>query len=172
MKLYDVKTIARILDISERRVRQLKAENVIQEYKGLTGLYELIPTVHNYINYLRKRNPESADNIDYNTERAKLIRAKRMGEEYDLRLKEGDLHTSEDIEKVLTGMLINFKSRLSAIPAKLAPVLAKKTDRAEINKLLKESVDEALNELSDFDTLFGGVNDGGEENENSNEESV
>lgn len=171
MKLYDVKTIARILDISERRVRQLKAENVIQEYKGMTGLYELIPTVHSYINYLRKRNPESADNIDYNTERAKLIRAKRMGEEYDLRLKEGDLHTSEDIEKVLTGMLINFKSRLSAIPAKLAPVLAKKTDRAEINKLLKEAVDEALNELSDFDTLFGN-NEGSEENENSNEESV
>ena len=164
MKLYDVKTVARILDVSERRVRQLKAENVIQEYNGAAGLYELIPTVHNYINYLRKRNPESEENIDYNTERAKLIKAKRLNEEYDLRLKEGDLHTSADIETVLTGMLINFKSRLSAIPAKLAPVLAKKTDRAEISRILKEATDEALNELSDFNTLFG---KGSGENERS-----
>ena len=83
MKLYNVKAIARILDISERRVRQLKAENVIQEYKGMAGLYELLPTIHNYINYLRKRNPESEENIDYNTERAKLVKAKRLNEEYD-----------------------------------------------------------------------------------------
>ncbi len=111
MKLYNVKAIARILDISERRVRQLKAENVIQEYKGMAGLYELLSTIHNYINYLRKRNPESAENIDYNTERAKLVKAKRLNEEYDLRVKEGDLHTSADIESVMTDMLINFKSR-------------------------------------------------------------
>lgn len=170
MKLYDVKTIARILDLTERRVRQLKADGIIAEYKGTPGLYELVPTVQSYINYLRKRNPESGENIDYNTERAKLIRAKRLNEEYDLRLKEGDLHTSADIETVLTTMLINFKSRLSSIPAKLAPILAKKTDRAEINKILKESVDEALNELSDFDTLF--KDEGGEENESGNNKDV
>lgn len=171
MKLYDVKTIARILDLTERRVRQLKADGIIDEYKRTPGLYELIPTVHSYINYLRKRNPESEENIDYNTERAKLIKTKRLNEEYDLRVKEGDLHTSADIETVLTGMLINFKSRLSAIPAKLAPILAKKTDRAEINKLLKEAVDEALNELSNFDTLFNS-GEGSEENESGNNKTV
>ncbi len=165
MKLYNVKAIARILDISERRVRQLKAENVIQEYKGMAGLYELLPTIHNYINYLRKRNPESEENIDYNTERAKLVKAKRLNEEYDLRVKEGDLHTSADIESVMTDMLINFKSRLMAIPAKLSPVLSKKADKAEISKILKDAVDEALNELSDFDRTFG---NGENDNENSN----
>lgn len=171
MKLYDVKTIARILDLTERRVRQLKADGIIEEYKGTPGLYELIPTVHRYINYLRKRNPESEENIDYNTERAKLIRAKRLNEEYDLQQKEGDLHASADIENVLTVMLINFKSRLSSIPAKLAPILAKKTDRAEINNVLKEAVDEALNELSDFETIFKD-GEGSEENESSDNENV
>ena len=161
MKLYDVKAIARILDISERRVRQLKAENIIQEYKGMSGLYELVPTIHKYINYLRKRNPESGENIDYNAERAKLVKAKRLNEEYDLRVKEGDLHTSADIESVMTDMLINFKSRLMAIPAKLSPALSRKTDKAEISKILKSAVDEALNELSDFNRIFGnGGNDG------------
>lgn len=168
MKLYNVKAIARILDISERRVRQLKAENVIQEYKEMAGLYELLPTIHNYINYLRKRNPESAENIDYNTERAKLVKAKRLNEEYDLRVKERDLHTSADIESAMSNMLINFKSRLMAIPAKLSPVLSKKTDKAEISKILKEAVDEALNELSDFDRTFGNSENERNENESSN----
>ncbi len=166
MKLYNVKAIARFLDISERRVRQLKAEGIIQEYKGTAGLYDLLPTVHNYINYLRKRNPESSENIDYNTERAKLIKAKRLNEEYDLRIKEGDLHTSADIENVMTNMLINFKSRLMAIPAKLSPILSKKTDKAEINRILKDAVDEALNELSDFDHTFGNPEERGKSSEN------
>ena len=152
MKVYDVKAIARILDLTERRVRQLKDQNIIQEYAP--GLYELIPTVHAYVNYLRKRNPESAENIDYNTERALLVRAKRRDVELDVGVKEGDLHATEDIEAVMTSMLINFKSRLMAIPAKLSPALSKKTDKAEIHRILKDSVDEALNELADFDSVF------------------
>ena len=153
LKLYDVKAIARFLDVSERRVRQLRDEKVIAEIRP--GLYDLTDTNRRYINYLRKRNPESEEAIDYNTERAKLVRAKRKNEEYELQLKENRLHASEDIEAVMKDMLVNFKARLMAIPAKLAPVLCRKTDRAEIFKLLKEHIDEALQELSDFNAAFG-----------------
>ena len=153
LKLYDVKAVARFLDVSERRVRQLRDEKVIAEVRP--GLYDLIDTNRRYINYLRKRNPESETTVDYNTERALLVRAKRKNEEYELQLKENRLHASEDIEAVMKDMLVNFKARLMAIPAKLAPVLCKKTDRAEIFKLLKEHIDEALQELSDFKATFG-----------------
>ena len=152
LKVYNVKAIARILDLTERRVRQLKEQGIITEYSP--GLYELVPTVHAYVNYLRRRNPESAENIDYNTERAKLIRAKRLDVEFDLGVKEGNLHTTEDVETVITDMLMNFKSRLMSVPSKLSPVLSKKTDKAEIHKIIKDTVDEALNELADFDKLF------------------
>lgn len=154
MKLYNVKAVARFLDISERRVRQLRDEKIIAEVRP--GLYNLIDTNHRYINHLRKSNPESEEIIDYNTERAKLVRAKRISEEYDLMLKENKLHSSEDIESVMKDMLVNFKARLMAIPAKLAPVLCNKTDRAEIFRLLKEHIEEALLELSDFGATFGG----------------
>lgn len=153
MKLYDAKAVARFLDVSERRVRQLRDDKVIQEARP--GLYDLIDTNHRYINYLRKRNPESEAVVDYNTERAMLVRAKRKNEEYDLQLKERTLHAAADIEAVMTDMLVNFKARLMAIPAKLAPVLVKKTDRAEIFALLKDYIEEALTELSDFQTAFG-----------------
>jgi hypothetical protein len=155
LKLYNAKAIARFLDISERRVRQLRDEKIIEEYPNSNGLYELIPTVHRYINYLRKRNPETEENIDYYTERAKLVRAKRLNEEFELKIKENKLHSSDDIEVVMTDMLINFKSRLMAIPAKLSPILSKKKDKTEIFKILKEHIDESLDELSDFKTVFG-----------------
>lgn len=151
MKLYDTKQVARFLDITERRVRQLREEGIISELRP--GLYDLIDTNHRYINYLRNRNPDNGERIDYNAERAKLVKAKRENEEYDLRLKRRELHTSEEIEQVMTTMLINFKSRLSAIPSKLAPILSKKKDTAEIASLIKQQVDEALIELSDFEKM-------------------
>ena len=163
MKLYEAKAVARFLDVSERRVRQLRDEKVIAEVRP--GLYDLLDTNHRYINYLRKRNPESEEVIDYNTERAKLVRAKRKNEEYELQLKENQLHAAADIEEIMKNMLVNFKSRLMAIPAKLSPILCKKTDKAEIFKLLKEQIDEALQELSDFKTAFG---EGAADNEESN----
>ena len=64
----------------------------------------------------------------------------------------------------MAGMLMNFKSRLAAIPAKLSPVLSKKSDKAAIHRILKNAVDEALNELSDFDNTFserGGTDESG-----------
>ena len=154
MKVYDVKTIAKVLKLTERRVRQLKDEGVIFEYQNAPGLYELIPTIHAYIDYIKRGNPDSAENIDYLTERAKYMRAKRKNEEFDLAIKEGDLHESTDIETVMTGMLSTFKSRLTAIPAKLSPILSKKTNKAEIHKILKISIDEALNELADYGSTF------------------
>ena len=163
MKLYDTKAVARFLDITERRVRQLRNDGVIAE--TLPGLYDLLDTNRRYINYLRKRNPESGESIDYNTERAKLVRAKRKNEEYDLKVREKQLHAAEDIEIVMTDMLVNFKSRMMAIPSKLAPVLCKKTDQPEIFLLIKEQIDEALMELSDFKTVFG---EGGNELETKN----
>ena len=68
MKLYDTKQVARFLDITERRVRMLRDEGIISEVAP--GKYELIETNHRYINYLRKRNPDSGERIDYNTEAA------------------------------------------------------------------------------------------------------
>lgn len=99
-------------------------------------------------------NPESQEAVDLNEERAKLTKTKRLNEELDLAVKKGELHRSEDIEKVMTAMLINFKSRLSAIPAEEADKLAAMTDKAKIFLYLNDKIKEALNELSDFEGMF------------------
>jgi len=156
VKLYDTKAISRVLNLSERRVRQLKDKGIISEYKAGTGLYDLIQTNHRYIDYLRNRNPDSEQAADYLTERALLVRAKRRDAEYDLAVKERELHAASDVMAVMSGMLTTFKARILAIPAKLSPILSKKTGKREIFRILKDSMEEALAELSDYGQAFGG----------------
>ena len=153
--------------MTERNVRQLKEKNVIQEYKP--GLYRLQETVHAYINYLRGKNPEK-ENLDYNEERTKLVRAKRECEELELKLRKNELHKSEDIEIIMSDMLIRFRTRLLAIPAKQSPILAVKKDQMEIFKILKAAIDEALEELADYDSTFGSEEDAGEHKESIQED--
>lgn len=137
--------------MTERNVRLLRDKGVLAEYKP--GLYDLQAVTVQYINFLRKKNPGAEDKVDYNTERAKLVRAKRESEELELQVRKNELHTTEDIEKALTDMLVNFRTKLLAIPAKLSPIMARKKDQAEIFKLMKAAIDETLEELSDFDKV-------------------
>jgi glycosylphosphatidylinositol transamidase (GPIT) subunit GPI8 len=54
----------------------------------------------------------------------------------------------------MTATLINFKTRLSAIPAEEADKLATMTDKAKIFLYLNGKIKEALNELSNFEEVF------------------
>lgn len=165
LKLYTSKVVADFLDLSERRVRQLRDKGIISEMRP--GLFDLRTVTRQYINYLRKDgNPEEV--VDYNTERAKLVRAKRENEELELSLRKREVHRSEDIEKVMSDMLIRFKTRLMAIPAKLSPILSKKKDQTEIFKIMKAAIDEALDELADYDRMFGD----GSENAGTHEDTI
>jgi len=164
LKLYTVKAVAAWLDLTEARVRQLRKEKIITEYKP--GLYDLKTVNHEYINYLRKNSPAESS-IDYNAERAKLVRAKREAQELELRLRREELHEAAEIEQVMTDALVKFKTRLMAIPAKLSPILAKKKDQTEIFMIIKKAVDETLEELSDFRGVFGYREDGEDEEKNS-----
>ena len=148
---------------TERNVRLLRDKGVLTEYKP--GLYDLQTVTVQYINFLRQKNPEAEDKVDYNTERAKLVRAKRESEELELQVRKNELHTTEDIEKALTDMLVNFRTKLMAIPAKLSPIMAKKKDQTEIFKLMKAAIDETLEELADFDKICKEDKEKGKENE-------
>lgn len=152
MKLYDKIAVAKFLDMTPKNVQRLTEKGILQTKQG--GLYSLVEANHAYIKYLREKNPENEENIDLNEERAKLTKAKRLNEELDLAVKRGELHRTEDVEKIMSATLINFKSRLSAIPAEEADKLAQMSDRAKIFVYLNGKIKEALTELSNFEEVF------------------
>ncbi len=152
MKLYDKNAVAKFLDMTPKNVERLTQKEILKTVQG--SLYSLADCSRAYIRYLRDRNPETPEAVDLNVERAKLTRAKRLNEELDLSVKKRELHRAEDVERIMTAMLINFKSRLSAIPAEEADKLASMSDKAEIFLYLDGKIKEALNELSNFEEIF------------------
>ena len=157
MKLYTAAVVAQWLDISDRRVRQLRQKGVLEEARP--GLYNLKDCVHRYIEYLKK-DGSAEEAVDYNTERAKLARAKREKEELELDLKRREVLQAADVEKVMVEMLLRFRQKIRNIPVKQSPALAVETDQMEIFLALKRATDEALEELADFDGLLAEMEEG------------
>ena len=151
MKLYTSTVVAQWLDVTDRRVRQLRKQGVLAEARP--GLYDLKDCVHRYIEYL-KRDGTPEENVDYNTERAKLVKAKREKEELELELQRREVIKAADVERVMTAMLLRFRQKIRNIPVKHSPALAVETNQTEIFMMLKRATDEALEELADFDSLF------------------
>lgn len=148
MKLYSLRFIASVLDLSERRVRQLRDQKILIEVRK--NYFDLIPAIQAYIAYLRSLSTDGNQASDYNLEKAKFVRARRENQELDLEVKRGELYPGEEVELVVSDMLIRFKSHLLSIPSKLSPQLSEMSDKNTIQRLLKREVAEALSELSAF----------------------
>ena len=149
MKLYTSKVVAAWLGLTERRVRQLRDEGVISEKQP--GLYDLQATVTKYITFLRN----GSGKINLNDERAGLTRAKREAAEMENKRRMGELHRTQDIEAGLKTVFLNIRGRFLALPAKLSPTLASMGgNQTAIFDELKQAIDEALEELSDYRVAF------------------
>ena len=150
--IYTRKAIAEILELSEKRVSQLTDSEHIKEFSP--GHYKLLPAIRGYIRFLKSQMADGDGTSDYNTEKARLTKAKREDAELDLRLRKNELHEAADIEFIMTNMLIAFKAKLETLPYKVLPSvmnIPEDKDKAEyLVGVLKAVVDEALNEFADY----------------------
>lgn len=81
---------------------------------------------------------------------ALLAKAKHEKAKLELEELAGKLHRAEDVEAVWTDILIRFRQRVLGIPSKAAPQVARESDPGACQMILKDLVEEALSELSDY----------------------
>ncbi|MBD5156518.1 MAG: hypothetical protein HDT13_02640, partial [Butyrivibrio sp.] len=123
--------LEKIIGVSGRRIRQLAEENII--VRAAKGRYKLMESITNYILTLRV-SIEAAESdtpdgeLDLDTEKAIHERVKRHISELKLKTMTGEVHKSEDVERVMTDMLVSIKTKLLSLPAKLAPMLVSRND--------------------------------------------
>lgn len=147
------KVLAQCFGVSDRRIRQLADDGIIK--RDSHGKYLLLESVKNYIINLKiqkagqRVQDDFDDALDLNTEKAKHEKLKSMITQIRLLLIQGRVHKSEDVGRVLTSMLVNFKSKLLAMPNRLAPRLKGK-DKITIQGLLKYELEVVLQELSEY----------------------
>lgn len=145
------KQISEIIGVKERRVQQLENENAL--VKVAHGKFDLSKSMKAYVFYiLNKNRPSNDDEIDGARENALWIREKKKKTELEVQIMQGELHRSEDVERIMNDMLGAFRARLLSIPTKLAPQVVGKTDIPVVKDLLKEAVYEAMSELSEYDS--------------------
>ncbi|ARK25991.1 hypothetical protein SporoP37_15805 [Sporosarcina sp. P37] len=144
--------IAKMFNLTERRVRQLVEEGVIARVGH--GRFDLIDTVGKYVTFLKL----SAEGLDENDvveslEYEKWLheKAKREKAEIELAHIKNEMHRSEEVEKVLNHMVMAFRSKMLSLPTKVALMLVNKFDPKQIEAILEQNVHEALNELSNYD---------------------
>lgn len=144
--------LADLFGLTTRRIRQLAEEGVIT--KVSRGRYNLQESIKNYVVYLKTTSElkeKEDESIDYDIERALHERVKRERTELQVAAMKGTMHFSEDVERVMNDMLSNFRSKLLALPSKLAPKLIGKDEVIEIQEEIQGEVLETLQELSNYD---------------------
>lgn len=145
--------LGKVLNLSERRVRQFAELGTFEKIKR--GQYKLVENIQKYIVYLKTNSQandiEKQSELDYDKERAIHEKIKREQDELKLAAMKGDMHKSEDVERVMNDMLANFRSKLLSLPAKVAPMLLARSEIGEIQDLIQKEVLETLQELSVYD---------------------
>lgn len=145
--------LEKIIGVSDRRIRQLAEENII--IRAAKGRYKLMDSITNYILTLKVQmeanNAESVDGeIDLEEEKAIHERVKRHISELKLQTMRGELHKSEDVERVMMDMLASVRAKLLSMPTKLAPILVSRSEIDFVRNTISREVMEALNELKDY----------------------
>lgn len=151
------KEISEILGFDSRRIQQLADIGAV--VRVAHGKYDLPASVQAYVEYKAGRvKQQSEGEIDNSVETALWTRARKEKVQLEVQIIKGELHRSEDVERVMNTMLGGFRARLLSLPTKIAPKLLGKTDINVVKELLKEAVHEAMNELSNYDPhVFFGI---------------
>lgn len=143
-----------LIGVSDRRVRQLAQEGIL--IRVSKGRYSLAKSIKGYIVNLKLAQTMDKDNkesgpVDLDIEKAKHEKIKRQLSENKLSLQLGKLHRAEDVERVMTDMLANFKGKTLNIPSRLAVKLTNQSDEVYIEEVLRTACIESLQELSEYD---------------------
>lgn len=145
--------IAKLLDMTERRVQQLATEGVLP--KASHGKYPLYACVHAYIRYLRGSDAddgddgESGNRLSGTVERAKLARAQRQKIELETAALRETLLPAADVAREWADLVGRARAKLLGLPPRLAAHAMTCTTVREVEDFARTEVYAALSELGE-----------------------
>ena len=131
-----IESLAKLLDLTPRRVQQLAKEGVIPK-PATRGQYDIIPSVVAYIRHLRA--VASGDGGDLQAEKTEVEIA---------RLK-GVLVPAAQVERAWASMIAAARAKLLTLPVRATPLVLPLSEESAIERLLTDMVLEALSELAE-----------------------
>jgi len=144
-----IKEVAQHLDLSSVRVHDLFNENILIK-SGKSGGQDVDDCRVRYIRYLRSLSKgKNTSSGDLNEERTRLTKAQADRAELELQEKENELISTDLIKTIWSDYVSNVRSKLLALPSKLGHLTQAAETYAEAQAIIKESIYECLEELSE-----------------------
>lgn len=140
------KELAAIIGKTERSVNNFKSDKIIEQVRR--GKYILGPTIQALIEHAAGGKEESNKPrlIDYRTESEKLKAEKSR---LELAKMKGELHEAKDVATLLDDLILTTKSRLLAIPARIATELENESADT-IEAVVRREIHTALTSLAKY----------------------
>lgn len=153
-----LESVSRISEItgSDRRTLKKVFEHIDPIIDGKAHLYEtkdVLPLIYQPTGSV-EGDPV---NLDIVKERARLTYHQANIAELDEDVKRGELIPAETVEIVWADMVSSFRAKLLSMPTKSAHEFVSLTDLSEIQDAIKAQVNEALEELADYDPKQYGI---------------
>ena len=148
--------VAAHLGVTIKYVQDLIANGTIAK-KG-RGEYDLDECRQSYISRLRESAAGRANAGDLNLtdERARLAKEQADAKEMENAITRGELVYIDDVAKRVEVALSNVKTKLLAVPTKVAAEAAAADDAKEVQALIERHIIEALNELAGINEADAG----------------
>ena len=149
---YDMANIAEVaahIGVSSPYFNDLVARGVIE--KKHRGGYDADECRKSYIEHLRKQAAGRATNgdLDLAEERARLAKEQADAKEMENAIARGELVKIEDVAKQFEAGLVRARTRLLAIPSKIAPEVHACATMKEVQAIIEQNMIEALSELAE-----------------------
>lgn len=132
------KRLGEIFKVSEKTIRNLVDRNILRKNEKET--FDLIESISAYLDYLHANS---------DTQKLRAIQAKRLELKYEQ--ESNRLHSTDEVELFISKMIVSFKQRVLAIPSRIGKDLLNRTERFEIEEILKDELYIALEELSEYE---------------------
>jgi phage terminase Nu1 subunit (DNA packaging protein) len=142
--------LANILGKSEEWLTQMQKDQtfpVLERGRGRAGSkYE----TQDVITWMQTRQVENliGDKIDIEEAKRRKMAAEASLAEVELETVQGKLIPADQIEKEWSELIMNCRAKLLSIPSKVSPEIFAADDLTTVKVLLKQALQEALNELS------------------------
>lgn len=142
-----INEVSRHIGVSPKYVQDLINDGVIE--RKPRGEYDLDVCRDAYIGKLRAAaaGRASSGDLDLSAERARLAKEQADAKEMENAVERGDLVYIEDVAKQIENQLTKVRTRLLAVPTKVAPEAHASATVREVQSVIEEAIVGALNEL-------------------------
>jgi len=137
-----------VLGVSRSRFATLVSEGLPVVQAGSKGVPWKIDLREAVAWMLAQARGGKPGRLDPQQERARLDHLRSEAQELKNAQERGELVPGDDLQKALVALATAARSRILAVPSKLAQALAAAATPAEAHKIVEEALTEALEELA------------------------